>query len=200
MERSRGLSWKKDRRHKINHARWRAGKFFYYRRCKTDMNIKTNIKVPCTWNKGISLFFCIGKRKRKTVWKQPTHTVSYGHLLINQVGLLFTLKVLKMIQVENVGAQNLEYQKIQELLQNVLTLSCYDGPDDTVKQKLNLVKDQGEYILNVYQSYFHYFTTDQTLSCPEFIDWCANNYSLSGRLIMDISNSKMLCLHSLWLL
>ena len=57
-----------------------------------------------------------------------------------------------------------------------------------------MLKYQEINIHNVYQSYFHFFTTDQTLNCLEFVNWCANNYSLSERVIMDITNSKILCL------
>ena len=56
--------------------------------------------------------------------------------------------------------------------------------------------DQGTKIHNVYKSYFHYFSTNQTLNCLEFIDWCANNYSSSQRVIMDTTSSKFLCLVS----
>ena len=67
-----------------------------------------------------------------------------------------------------------------------------NGPIDIVKQKLMFLKDQGKHVDNVYQPYFHYFTTNQTLSFPEFIDWIGNNYSLSGRVVMDITISKIL--------
>ena len=56
-----------------------------------------------------------------------------------------------------------------------------------------MLKYQEIDIHNVYQSYFHFFTTNQTLNCLEFVNWCANNYSLSKRVIMDISKSKILC-------
>ena len=88
-----------------------------------------------------------------------------------------------MPQVENVEAQNLEYQKIEELFEDkdaeFLDTILINGHVDTIKEKLNLLKYQGTNIHNVYQSYFHYFTTNQTLRCPDFIDWCANNYSIS---------------------
>ena len=54
-----------------------------------------------------------------------------------------------------------------------------NGPIDAIKHKLKLIKDLGTDIHNIYQSYFNFFTTDQTLNCPEFIEWCADNYSLS---------------------
>ena len=46
-------------------------------------------------------------------------------------------------------------------------------------------------------SHFHFFTTEQTLNFPEFIDWCACNYSSSERVIMDTTKSKVLFLVSL---
>ena len=68
-----------------------------------------------------------------------------------------------------------------------------NGPIDIVKKKLKLLKDQGTDIHNIYQSYFHFFTTDQTLKFPKFVDWCDDNYSLSERVIMDITKSEILC-------
>ena len=56
-----------------------------------------------------------------------------------------------------------------------------------------MLKDQGTDIHNLYQCYFHFFSTDQTLNYPEFVDWCADNYSLSKRLIMYVTSSKIPC-------
>ena len=99
-----------------------------------------------------------------------------------------------MAYVEYVESLNLEYQKIEELFEDkdaeVFDTILLKGPIDVVKQKLKLLKDHGTYIHNVYPSYFHYFTTDETLNCPEFIDWCSINYSYSQRLVMDTTSSK----------
>ena len=106
---------------------------------------------------------------------------SYGVLstLVNTLGRpLSLLKLYKMAQVENVEAQ------VDTILLNV--------PIDIVKQKLKLLKDQGTDIHNVYQSYFHFFTTDQALNYQEFVDWCAKHYSVSERVIMHITSSKIL--------
>ena len=69
-----------------------------------------------------------------------------------------------MAQVENVEAQNLEYQKVEELFEDrdaeVFDTILLNGPIDIVKQKLKLLKDQGTDIHNVYRYYFHFFTTD----------------------------------------
>ena len=78
-----------------------------------------------------------------------------------------------MAQVEDVESLNLEYQKNEELFEDkdaeVFDMVLLNGPINVVKQKLKLIKDQGIDIHNVYQSYFHYFTIDQTLNVPEFI-------------------------------
>ena len=50
-----------------------------------------------------------------------------------------------------------------------------NGRIEAMKQKLNLLKDQGKELHNIYQSFFHLFATKQTLGFPEFVDWYANN-------------------------
>ena len=40
MEGNSGLSWKKGRKHIMDHVIWKIENFFYYRRCNTDGNIK----------------------------------------------------------------------------------------------------------------------------------------------------------------
>ena len=40
---------------------------------------------------------------------------------------------------------------------------------------------------------FTFSSTDQSLNCLQFVDWCVNNYSFSERVIMDINNSTILC-------
>ena len=61
-----------------------------------------------------------------------------------------------MAQVENVEAQSLEYQKVEELFEDrdvdFFDTILLNGPIDIVKQKLKLLKDQGTDIHNVYQS------------------------------------------------
>ena len=52
-----------------------------------------------------------------------------------------------MDQVENVEELNLEYQKIKELFEGkdaeVFDTIFLNGPVDTIKQKLNIIKYQG---------------------------------------------------------
>ena len=101
-----------------------------------------------------------------------------------------------MAQVKSVEAQNMEYQKVEELFEyrdaEGFDTIMLNGPIDSVRENLKLPKDQGTNIQNIYQSYFHFFSIDQKLNYPEFVDWCANNYYLFERVIMDITSSTVL--------
>ena len=80
--------------------------------------------------------------------------------------------------------QDVEYQKVEENFEDrdveVFDMLLLNGPIGDVKEKLRLLKEQGTGVHNIYQSYFHFFTTDQTPSCPKFVAWCADNCSLSS--------------------
>ena len=52
---------------------------------------------------------------------------------------------------------------------------------------------QGNDILNVCSSFSYYFAIEQTLPFHEFVEWCANSYSYSERVIMSHTTSKILC-------
>ena len=99
-----------------------------------------------------------------------------------------------MDNVEGMEAQALEYQKIEEVFEdkdceffdNIMSISSVD----LLKNELKVLKDQGIDVHGVCRSYFQFFNTKQTLNFPEFIDWCACNYSSSKRVIMDVVKSK----------
>ena len=61
------------------------------------------------------------------------------------------------------------------------------------KEHLWQYNSQGNDILNVYSSFLYYFAIEQTLPFPEFVEWCANSYSSSERVIMSHTMSKILC-------
>ena len=61
------------------------------------------------------------------------------------------------------------------------------------KECLWQYKSQGNDILNFCNSFLYYFAVEQTLPFPEFIEWCANIYSSSERVIMSRTTSKILC-------
>ena len=79
-----------------------------------------------------------------------------------------------MAKVEELTTQNLEYQNIEELFKDkdseVFDTILLNGPVETVQNKLKLLRDQGPDVHNIYRSFIHHFSTDQTLSFPKFID------------------------------
>ena len=85
--------------------------------------------------------------------------------LVKKMGRLFILtkKVFKMVEVEEVEAQNLEYQRIEEVFEdkdsNILDTILLNGPIDAVKTKLKLLKDQVTEVYSIFRSSFHYFST-----------------------------------------
>ena len=61
------------------------------------------------------------------------------------------------------------------------------------KERLWQYNLEGNDILNVCNSFLYYFVVEQTLTFSEFVEWCANNYSSSKRVIMSHTTSKILC-------
>ena len=45
----------------------------------------------------------------------------------------------------------------------------------------------------VFKSLFHFFSVNQTPQCPEFVEWCTENFSVTEGVIMNNSKSKILC-------
>ena len=61
------------------------------------------------------------------------------------------------------------------------------------KERLWQCNLQGHDVLNICSSFSYYFAIEQTLPFPEFVEWCANSYSPSERVIMSHTMSKILC-------
>ena len=84
--------------------------------------------------------------------------------------------------MENIETRGLDYQKVEELLEDrnadVFDPILLNGPIEAMKKNLNLLRDQGMDLHNIYHSFFHLFSTEQTPGFLEFVDWCVNNYSL----------------------
>ena len=91
----------------------------------------------------------------------------------------------------------MEYQRIEEVFEDkdskVFDTILLNGPIDSVKMKLKVLKEQGTKFHGVFRSVFHFLSTKKTLNSSEFVDWCACNYSSSDRGIMDVTKSKILC-------
>ena len=64
---------------------------------------------------------------------------------------------------------------------------------EAARGKLEVLKDQGSDTCSVFKYFFHFFSVDQTLHCPEFVEWCADNFSSTKGVIMNRSKSKILC-------
>ena len=64
---------------------------------------------------------------------------------------------------------------------------------ETVRGKLEILKDRGEDTCGVFKSFFHFFSVCQTPHFPEFVEWCADNFSVVEGVIMNKSKSKILC-------
>ena len=63
-----------------------------------------------------------------------------------------------MVEVEEVEVQNLEYQRIEEVFEdkdsNIFDTILFNGPIDSVKTKLKLLKYKGTEVHGIF-SYFH---------------------------------------------
>ena len=65
---------------------------------------------------------------------------------------------------------------------------------ETTKNRLKVLKDQGNDTRGVFKSFFYFFSVNQTPNCPEFVEWYISNYSETEGVIMDRLKSKILCL------
>ena len=65
---------------------------------------------------------------------------------------------------------------------------------ETTRGKLEVLKDQGSDTYGVFKSFFHFFSVSQTPNCPEFVEWCACNFSTTEGVIMNRYKSKILFL------
>ena len=76
--------------------------------------------------------------------------------------------------MENIETHGLEYQKVEELLDHrnadVFYPVLLNGHIEAMKHKLNLIRDQGMDLHNIYHSFFHLFSTEQTPGFLEFVD------------------------------
>ena len=103
-----------------------------------------------------------------------------------------------MAEMEYLDVRNLEYQTIEEFLEDkdfeIFDPILLNEAVDTTKNKLKILKDQGIDTHGVFSSYFFYFSVEQIPNCLELVEWCASNYSPYEGVIMDASRSTILCL------
>ena len=67
------------------------------------------------------------------------------------------------------------------------------GTIETTRGNLEDLKNRGIDTCSVFKSFFHLFPGNQTPHCPEFVEWCADNFSVTEGIIMNKSKSKILC-------
>ena len=61
------------------------------------------------------------------------------------------------------------------------------------KEQLWQCNLQGNDVLIFYKSFSYYFTIEQTLPFPEFVEWCASSYLPCKRVVMSHTTSNILC-------
>ena len=65
---------------------------------------------------------------------------------------------------------------------------------EIARGKLEILKDRGRDTCGIFKSFFHFFSIGQTPYFTEFVEWCADNFSVVEGVIMNKSKSKILCL------
>ena len=63
---------------------------------------------------------------------------------------------------------------------------------ETTRGKLEDCKNRGMDTYGVFKSFFHFFFVSPTPQCPEFVEWCVDNFFVTEGVIMDKSQSKIL--------
>ena len=104
-----------------------------------------------------------------------------------------------MDEIEVVDSEELgvSCQKVEESFEDknaeVYDTILLNETIETTKNKLKILKDQGSDTRGVFRSFFYFFSVDQTPNCLEFVEWCANNYSVVEEVVMDKPKSRILC-------
>ena len=94
------------------------------------------------------------------------------------------------VELEGIG-QRIEESLLDENAEIFDTILVGEAIE-TAKGKLEILKDRGGDTCGVFKSFLHFFSVGQTPHCPEFIKWCADNFSVTEEVIMNKSKSKIL--------
>ena len=86
-----------------------------------------------------------------------------------------------VVEVADSEELGVSYQKGEESFEDKnaedLDTILLNETIETAKNKLKILKDQGNDTHGVFRSFFYFFSDNQTPSFPKFFKWCANNYS-----------------------
>ena len=103
------------------------------------------------------------------------------------------VEVVEVVDSEKLGVS---CQKVEESFEDknaeIYDTILLNETIETAKNKLKILKDQGSDNHGVFRSFFYFFSVDQTPNCPEFVEWCANNYSAAEEVIMNKPKSRIL--------
>ena len=107
------------------------------------------------------------------------------------IGVVEVVGVRDDVELEATG-QRAEESLIDENVEIFDTILVGEAIE-TARGKLEILKDWGRDNCGVLKYFFHFFSVGQTPHFPEFIEWCADNFSVTKEVIMNKSKSKILC-------
>ena len=91
------------------------------------------------------------------------------------------MEEIEVVEVADSEKLGVSCQKVDESFKDkiaeVFDTILLNETIETAKNKLKILKDQGSDTHGVFRSFFYFFSIDQTPNFPEFVEWCANNYS-----------------------
>ena len=103
---------------------------------------------------------------------------------------------IEVIKVANSEEEGVSCQKDQKSFEDknaeVSNTILLNETIETAQNTLKILKDQGSDTHSVFRSFFYFFSVGQTPNCPEFVEWCANNYSANQEVVMDKPKSRIL--------
>ena len=96
------------------------------------------------------------------------------------------VEAIEVADIEEVGVS---YQKDEKSFEDkngeIVDTILRNETFETTKNRLKVLKDQGNDIRGVFKSFFYFFSVNQTPNCHEFVEWCVSNYSETEGVIMD---------------
>ena len=103
---------------------------------------------------------------------------------------------IEVVEVADSEKLGVSCQKVEESFEDknteVIGTILLNETIEMAKNKLKILKDQGSDTRGVFRSFFYFFFVDQTPNCPEFVEWCANNYSAAKEVIMYEPKARIL--------
>ena len=103
----------------------------------------------------------------------------------------------EVIEVENNEEVGVSYHKDEKCFEDkkaeIDDTILMNETIETTKDRLKVLKDQGNDTCGVFKSFFYFFSVNQTPNFPEFVEWCVSNYYETKGVIMDRLKYKIMC-------